>query len=326
METETKSVFVSCYQMIQWLSSPRGQESISKMPGWTFQCYEHLKQTVPEDELVTLLPNCDYWILGDDPATQRVLDAGKKGLLKGVVKWGVGIDNLVTNACEELGLPWTNTPGLFADEVADMALGYTLALTRQLYTIDRSNREGFWFKPTTRSTSEEVVVVLGFGNVGQALVKRLLPLGPRIIVVDPAFDDEKLSKLHCPQHSKVAYQPHLRTALHDATVMIVTCELNASTRYLINRVNMEAWIKPGLYLINVARGAVVVDLDVVSLLESGHLAGYASDVFEEEPLPEGHHLLWAPNCILGSHNASNTHKAINRTCKVVLEKLQEFTE
>ena len=104
-------------------------------------------QTLSETELIELLPQFDGWIIGDDPATQQVFEAGLRGSLKAAVKWGIGVDNVDFRACEALGIPITNTPGMFGGEVADVAVGYVIALARHTVEIDRSVREGSWPKP-----------------------------------------------------------------------------------------------------------------------------------------------------------------------------------
>ncbi|MCR5876723.1 hypothetical protein LRS10_22730 [Phenylobacterium sp. J426] len=87
-------------------------------------------QTLTEEQLIELLPTFDGWISGDDPATERVLTAGVAGRLRGLVKWGVGVDNVDFEACRKLGLQVAHTPGVFGREVADIAMGYVIGLAR----------------------------------------------------------------------------------------------------------------------------------------------------------------------------------------------------
>ena len=108
-------------------------------------------QTLSQDELVALLPQYDGWIIGDDPATRSVFEAGKAGRLKAAVKWGIGVDNVDFAACKDLGIPIINTPQMFGAEVADVALAYVIGLARQLFEIDRGVRAGGWPKPAGMS-------------------------------------------------------------------------------------------------------------------------------------------------------------------------------
>ena len=99
-------------------------------------------QTLTEEELMELLPEMDGWIIGDDPATERVFTEGKKGNLKAAVKWGVGVDNVDFEACKKLDIPIINTPNMFGAEVAGIAVNYVIGLARQTYVIDRGVRAG----------------------------------------------------------------------------------------------------------------------------------------------------------------------------------------
>lgn len=94
-------------------------------------------QTLSVEELIRLVPQHDGWIIGDDPATREVFTAAKAGHLKAAVKWGIGVDNVDFVACQELNLPVTNTPDMFGNEVADIAMGYVTALARETFEIDR---------------------------------------------------------------------------------------------------------------------------------------------------------------------------------------------
>jgi D-3-phosphoglycerate dehydrogenase len=100
----------------------------------------NVSQVLPESELIELVPQFDGWIIGDDPATAAVFEAGKAGNLKAAVKWGVGVDNVDFAACKRLGIPITNTPGMFGREVADMAMGYVIALARELFAAKARGR------------------------------------------------------------------------------------------------------------------------------------------------------------------------------------------
>jgi D-3-phosphoglycerate dehydrogenase len=119
-------------------------------------------QTRAISDLLELVPAHDGWIIGDDPATREVFSHGKSGKLKAAVKWGVGVDNVDFDACEKLGIPVANTPGMFGAEVADLALGYIIALARQTFEIDRGVRAGQWPKPLGISLGERKVAILGF--------------------------------------------------------------------------------------------------------------------------------------------------------------------
>ena len=97
-------------------------------------------QTLSEEDLIKMVPEYDGWIIGDDPATEKVFQAGKKGRLKAAVKWGIGIDNVDLNACDKLKIPISNTPNMFGSEVSDLAIGYLIGLSRETFFIDRGKK------------------------------------------------------------------------------------------------------------------------------------------------------------------------------------------
>ena len=105
-------------------------------------------QTLSVEELIELVPQFDGWIIGDDPVTRDVLEAGVNGNLKGAVKWGVGTDNVDFQACRDFGILIDHTPNVFGAEVADLAIGYLIALARNTFQIDREIRDSIWPKYT----------------------------------------------------------------------------------------------------------------------------------------------------------------------------------
>ena len=110
-------ILVTCPPMLRQIDAFR---SDFRSKGWVVTTPD-LVQTLSVDELCELVPAHDGWIIGDDPAEAAVVAAGKAGLLKAAVKWGVGTDNVDFGAFEAHDIPVTHTPGMFGDEVADIA-------------------------------------------------------------------------------------------------------------------------------------------------------------------------------------------------------------
>ena len=136
-----------------------------------------MTQTLSEEKLIKIISKYDGWIVGDDPATDKVLKSGKKGKLKALVKWGIGVDNIDIDACKRLEIKFSNTPDIFGDEVADIAIGYMIALSRNTFLIDREIRKGNWVKPTGSSLKGKTVGILGLGDIGKNVAKRSKVLG-----------------------------------------------------------------------------------------------------------------------------------------------------
>jgi D-3-phosphoglycerate dehydrogenase len=273
-------------------------------------------QTLTEDELLQIIPDVDGWIIGDDPATERVFTAGKNGNLKAAVKWGVGVDNVDFKACEKLGIPITNTPNMFGAEVATLAVNYVLGLARQSYYIDREVRKGNWIKPAGRSLKDKNVALIGFGDIGKSTAKFLHAFDMNITVYDPfaKADESELIKYTFDIFPN---------NIEKADYVITTCALNPSTFKIINQDSIQK-MKKGVCIINVSRGGIIDEQSLLDGLNSGHIESAALDVFENEPLTNESPFVHMDNCILGSHNGSNTIEAVQRASNQAIEYLFNF--
>jgi D-3-phosphoglycerate dehydrogenase len=273
-------------------------------------------QTLTEDELVVIVPQVDGWIIGDDPATERVFTAGKNGRLRAAVKWGVGVDNVNFEACKKLGIPVSNTPFMFGEEVGSLAVHYLIGLARETFLIDRGVREGKWLKPAGVSLAGKTVALIGFGDIGKGAAKRMHAFDLHINVYDPfavktAEDEAKYRFLHFPE------------ALETADFVVVTCALTPSTKHLINEQSL-ANMKDGVRLVNVSRGGIIDEKALITALESGKVHSAALDVFETEPLPANSPLRQFDRCIFGTHNGSNTVDAVRRASEKAMALMFGF--
>lgn len=272
-------------------------------------------QVMSEEALMDLLPSCDGWIIGDDPATRRVFEAGVQGALKAAVKWGIGTDNVDFAACHDLSIPIANTPQMFGNEVADVALGYVVNLARDLMKIDSEVRAGRWYKPQGQSLSEATIGVVGYGDIGRQTCRRMQAVGAEIISWDPGMNDDDMAE-------GVELKPW-PTGIKTCDYVVLTCNLNDSNRHMINA-DILAQMKRGAKVVNVARGPLVDEKALVEALLSGHLSGAALDVFEVEPVSLDNPLLSMPNVLVGSHNGSNTLDGVLRANQKAINLLEGF--
>lgn len=273
-------------------------------------------QTLSVEELVELVPQYDGWVIGDDPATREVFAAGKAGRLKAAVKWGIGVDNVDFAACKELEIPITNTPMMFGAEVADVAVAYVIGLARQLFFIDREIREhGAWPKPAGISLAGKKIGVVGLGDIGRNVAKRLLACDMAVTAYDPGVVGAEgfagLRRASWPEK------------VEELDFLVFTCSLNATNRHMLNA-DVLATCKQGVRVVNVARGGLIDELALIAALQSGHVAAAALDVFEEEPLPAASPLREMSHCVFGSHNGSNTSDAVRRASREALALLLQF--
>ncbi len=304
-------ILVTCPPMLRMIDSFR---PLFDQHGATITTPE-VVQTLSVDELKVLVPQHDGWIIGDDPATREVFEAGKAGRLKAAVKWGIGVDNVDFAACKDLGIPITNTPNMFGGEVADIAMGYVIALARHTFEIDRGVRAGDWPKPRGISLAGKTVALVGYGDIGKNTAKRLLAADMNVVAYDPfAPDDPRM-----PEVQRATWPERLG----EADFIVINCALTPSSRHMLNADTL-ALCKRGVRVVNVGRGPVIDEPALEAALESGQVFSAALDVFEMEPLPDQSRIRSNALCILGSHNASNTSDAVARTSVVAISKLIDY--
>ena len=261
-------------------------------------------QSLSEEKLLDLVPTVDGWIIGDDPATKNIFEAGKRGKLKAAVKWGVGVDNVDIKAAERLGISISNTPKMFGNEVADLGICYLLSLARSAHFIDREVRKGLWVKPAGVSVTGKTIALVGLGDIGLACARRLKGFDVKILGYDPftslnAFEAGVDQILEFPEK------------LNEADFILITCALTKDNIHLINKRTI-AEMKDAVFIINISRGKLINEVDLAEALESGKIKGAALDVFEMEPLDIESPLRSFQQCIFGTHNGSNTVEAVKR--------------
>ncbi|NET41047.1 phosphoglycerate dehydrogenase [Okeania sp. SIO2B3] len=276
-----------------------------------------LVQQLSEAELLEIIDRFDGVIAGDDFFTAKVLEKGKR--LKIVAKWGIGLDAIDLEAAKKLGILVHNTPDVFADEVADVVLGYIVLLARRLHKLDHSVRNGGWLKVQGRSLRGKTLGVIGVGSIGRAVVRRGVALGMSVVGYDVASVPESFI-----QDTGMSQQS-LESLLQVSDFISLNCNLTSDNRHLLGQKQFDL-MKEGVYLINTARGPLVDEAALVKALAEGKVAGAALDVFEEEPLPMDSPLRQFDNCIFGTHNASNTLEAVMRVNEMAIQNLLEGLE
>jgi len=271
-------------------------------------------QQLTERELLEIIDRFDGVIAGDDQFTAKVLEKAKR--LKVISKWGIGVDAIDQCAAKRLGIRVCNTPNAFADEVADVVLGYIILLSRKLHQLDQGVRNGEWKKIRGTSLRRKTLGVIGVGSIGQAVIRRaevcgMVCIGYDIACVPGAVGDANSVRM-------VEFGDLLETA----NFISLNCNLTASNYHMLGEREF-ARMKNGVCIINTARGKLIDERALARAIEEGKVAGAALDVFEEEPLPAGSPLRELPNCILGSHNSSNTVEAVARVNELAVRNLLE---
>lgn len=307
-----KNVLVTCPPMLGLIgefTNYAAERGINLVPA-------KVTQVLSVEELVEKVPQYDGWIIGDDPATEAVFKAGKEGQLKAAVKWGIGVDNVDFAACKALDLPIINTPMMFGKEVSDIAVAYVIGLARHLFEINQSVRQDkAWPKPAGISLAGKKVGVVGLGDIGYNVCKRLQACDMDVIAYDPGIEgDAGLTGL------RRASWPEQTETLD---FLVFTCALNQHNFHMLNADVLNR-AKDGIRIVNVARGPLIDEPALISALQSGKVFSAALDVFEIEPLPDNSPLRDMPRCVFGTHNGSNTKDAVIRASHEAIDKIAGF--
>jgi D-3-phosphoglycerate dehydrogenase len=248
-----------------------------------------------EEAVIEAARGCSALLVQYAPVGERVLAA-----LPGVglvSRFGAGYDTVDPAACARHGVWLSNSPDYGVGEVATHALGMALALVRHLPFYDRDVRAGKWhyLSPgTIRRASNQTVGILGLGRIGKRFAHLARNTFRQVIAHDPHLIDGDFP-------AYVERVP-LEELFERADALSIHCLLNDETRGLVGAALLRR-MKPGSYLVNTARGAVI-DLDgLAQVVAEGRLAGVALDVLPVEPVPPGHPFLADPRVILSPHSA-----------------------
>jgi D-3-phosphoglycerate dehydrogenase len=228
-----------------------------------------------------------------------------------------GLDHCLTPETMALNILVTSASGLFAEAVAEQALALLLGLLRGLPTFFAAQAKREFIRRPTRDLHHTTVGIVGLGGNGVRIAEVLRPFRTRIIATD-VFANERPA---CVDELRPASE--LDWLLAQSQVVILCVPLNAQTDGLIAAPQL-ARMQRGAILINVARGPVVVERDLVAALESGHLGGAGLDVTEIEPLPPDSRLWDLPNVILTPHVGAQSARRADNTTDLVCENLRRF--
>lgn len=248
----------------------------------------------PEDQLAAL-QGADFAISGDVPLTAALFAVPG---LKAVHKWGVGYDNYDLDAARKHGVRVFRTTGANAVAVAETTLGLMLSLNRNLVRGHMGIHDGRWRKgelaPTSMTLSGKTVGIVGMGYIGAALARLLRGFGCEVLYTkrSPLSDAEEAE-------TGARFAP-LDDLLERADVVTLNCELNDSTRNLIDAAKL-ALMKSDALLINVARGGILIEADLADAIKAGHLRGAAVDVFSVEPITPDNPLIGLDRVVLTPH-------------------------
>lgn len=255
------------------------------------------------EQTIAACGDVDGVIADSEPWCEETLAAAPK--LKVIARYGTGMNTVDVDACRRHGVIVTNCPGLNANTVAEHTTALLLSAVKQIPFFDASTRKGQWDRRMSREISDMTIGILGFGNIGQKVARKLSGFGCRLIAYD-AFPNSKAAE---EIGAKLVPQ---ETIFKESDVICIHVPLLPETEHLISTDNINK-MKDGVIIVNTARGPIVDEKAVAAALQSGKIMAFATDVFEKEPIAEDNPLRSMDNYICTPHCAANTYEDYERT-------------
>ncbi len=282
-------------------------------PGLVLKCATSREEAHQQE----IIAEADYAISGLIAVPASTLRAAKK--LKLLHKWGVGTDNFDLTTADELGIPVARTTGSNAIPVAEFTIGLIIAALRNLTAGHAELMKGNWhsgqFSTDSFMLSGKTVGIIGFGAIGQTLARLLSGFGCTILYYKPnrlpEEDERRLGAIYT----------NLEVLLAMSDVVSLHCPLTPETTGLIDRTALRKMKKTAI-LVNVARGGVVIEEDLVDALRMGEIHAAAMDVFDTEPLPADHALLKLENVVVTPHIAAIAADNFEKTVRQMFGNIQ----
>ncbi|SFM46469.1 hydroxyacid dehydrogenase [Thermodesulforhabdus norvegica] len=277
--------------------------------------------SVSEEVIVEELKDADAFVVRSSPVTRRMIQASPR--LKVIGRHGIGVDNIDLEAATERGVIVVNTPDANSMSVAEyvvMAMGY---LAKRFKEADRALREGLFNRDgslpglvtrlgfTCIELNGKTLGLVGFGRIGRLVARKCRDgFDMRVIAYDPYISEEAI------RQGGAVPRSDLESVFVEADVVSVHVPLSEETRGLIDMRYLRL-MKPTAYLINAARGGIVVEKDLYEILKEKRIAGAAIDVFEKEPPPPDHPFFTLDNVLVTPHMAAMTDGALKRMAEEV---------
>jgi phosphoglycerate dehydrogenase-like enzyme len=239
------------------------------------------------------------------------------------VQWvhslSAGLESILFPALAESTVPMTNGRGVFKESLGEFVLASILHFAKDLRRMVRNQQAGIWEQFDVEMVSGKTLGVIGYGEIGRAAAVRAHALGMRILVIRrrPQLSDED------PIVSKSYTVSQRAEMIAESDYLLVAAPLTGETRGLVGPAEFQV-MKPSAVVINVGRGPVIDEPSLIAALQNGTIKGAALDVFDKEPLPEGHPFYGLSNVLLSPHCADHTATWTDEAMQFFLENLARF--
>jgi len=247
--------------------------------------------------------------------TSEIINAAKN--LKVIGRAGSGLDNVDRAAATKKGIVLMNTPGGNTITTAEHSIALMVALARQIPQATISMKAGKWEKKKFMGVElfNKTLGIIGIGNIGSQVAKRAQGLAMNVIAYDPFLSEDKAKAMGVEKVD-------IKELFRRSDFITIHTPLTPETKNMINKETIKM-MKPGVRIINCARGGIINEKDLYEALVGGKVAGVALDVFEKEP-PENNPLLKLNNVISTPHLGASTKEAQENVAVAVAEQVVDY--
>ena len=276
-----------------------------------------VKTGLKGDELRAIIGDYDALIVRSaTKATKDIIEKGDK--LKIIGRAGIGVDNVDVAAATEKGVVVMNTPQGNALAAAEHSIALMFAAARKIAYADKTMKQGKWEKKALMGTElyEKTLGVIGIGNIGSLVAEKALALGMRVIAYDLYVSKEFAQ-------SKGIELVDFDKLLEESDFIAIHVPLVKDTKNLINK-DTIAKMKKGVIIINVARGPIVNEKDLLESIENGHIACAALDVFDQEPPSADNPLVVSDKTVCTPHLGASTKEAQDKVAIDIANQIVDF--
>lgn len=278
---------------------------------------DKLRGPLTAKQLLPIIHNYDGIICGDDDFNAEVLIKGKKGKLKVLSKYGIGLDKIDLKAAKNNNILVFNTPGVNHCAVAEHTFALLLSFEKNIIEENNLIKKNKWVRLIGNEIYKKKIGVFGLGSVGKEVVKRSLAFGMEVYAFDKYEDVDFIKKY------KINFSSSLESFISKIDYMSLNLPLNEFTFHLINK-NVLKKIKTNLVIINTARADLVDQNALLESIKNSKIRGYLTDVLEKEPMIKNHPLLNFKNVIITPHIGSRNYETVQRQGLRSVENLSNF--
>jgi phosphoglycerate dehydrogenase-like enzyme len=255
------------------------------------------------------------WSLGGDPLDRLV---GRAPRMRWIHSVSVGVESVLTPCVRLRGLTVTNGRGVFDQPIAEYVMTMILALCRRLPQLIELQRERTWQPLEALELGQTTIGLVGLGGIGCQVAKLARPFGPRVVAIRRRADAGPVEGVDL-----LGGLDALPGLLAASDFVVMALPLTVETEAVIDAEALAA-VKPGAWIINVARGGLVDEVALLRALRSGPLGGAVLDSFREEPLPESSPFYRLSNCIVTPHTSWSSAAVLGRTFDVFCDNLRRY--